>query len=126
MEKSQFQSDVDSTLPGQNQYMFMLAAIGVFIAPILQSLSRVQIKKIKTITPVAMAAYQNVFLMVISAVYMSLPFTDPWHWDIPLKTYGYIVLISVLMVVAQLSRLLAGKQLTVSRMSIFGQLGLVL
>lgn len=114
-------TDVESA----DTFAYNLAAFGVMAVPLLQSFSRIQLKQIKSMTPKAMVTYTNIILAVMGILAMTLIPGQTWT-AIGLESTLLIVLISVFLVVAQIARLKAIHFLTINRMSIFSQLGLMM
>ena len=71
-----------------------------------------------------MSAYMNLTMILIGFIGVS---TIPEAWvQLPLSAYGLILIISIGVVVTQITRLMAIKHLTTNRMSVFMQIGLML
>jgi drug/metabolite transporter (DMT)-like permease len=57
---------------GESNFWFSLAMLGVFIQPLLQATSRIQVKQIKSMTPKAMSCYLALCLVGMSLIGMLL------------------------------------------------------
>lgn len=122
----QVKQDIEQVTVDQATWWFRVATFGIFLQPLLQATSRVQVKQIKSMSAITISCYLNILLVLISiaGLYFARPGERWGTLDWP--TYGLIVMLSLGMVIMQMNRLIAVKHLTTNRMSVFMQMGLLI
>lgn len=80
-----------NAVDGGRTIAYNIALVGLFLVPFLQALSRIQIKQMKSITPMALTNYLNLNMTLVGllGVFVFSPAEEAWT---DLKTVGYLLL----------------------------------
>ena len=80
-----------NAVDGGKTMAYNIALLGLFLVPFLQALSRIQIKQMKSITPMALTNYLNLNMTCVGllGVFVFSPAEERWT---DLKTTGYLLL----------------------------------
>jgi drug/metabolite transporter (DMT)-like permease len=99
---------------------------------LLTAASRIQVKQMRNVKPFVLAAYLNLTIFALSltgnvstSILTGQSISELWN-GLPPFTYVLISLSSVLMILAAVTRIYAVKNLSVSRLSVFMQMGLLI
>jgi hypothetical protein len=97
----------------------------------LTALNRIQVKQMRSVKPFVLAAYLNFTVLAMSLAgnliesqLAGMTIREMWS-RLPLVTYFLISLISLMMILDVVIRCYAVRNLSVSRFSIFMQMGLL-
>jgi hypothetical protein len=79
-----------------------------------------------TVKPLALTAYVNLSILVVSIPGVLLENAQMLIWDLPIRVFLVIACLAGMMVIVEFTRILGIKNLSINQYSIFMQMGLLL